>query len=135
MKKKIVIISAMALISACSTSSKNISATHVSTLQYQTYDCNQLAGEIYRINERIIELGSRLDQAANNDIAIAGFGVIFWPVLFALGGTSTLEYEYAYQKGVYNAIENTSISKECPKIVVATPAPIKKRKIPVSAGF
>ena len=135
MKKNIVIISAMVLISACSTSSHNISATYVSPLQYQAYDCDQITVETHRINDRVNQLGARLDQAATNDIIIVGVGVVFWPILFAIGGTNIQEFEYAHQKGAYNAVENAAISKECPKVVVATPVPIKKRKIPVSAGF
>jgi hypothetical protein len=72
----------------CATGAKDVSTSYVSPLQYQSYDCGQLGSETQRIQSKVTELGGRLDQAASNDKAIAGVGIIlFWPVLFALGGT------------------------------------------------
>ena len=110
MKKNIAItIRAMVFISACSTSSKNISASHISPLNYQAYNCDQLTSEMHRINDRVIQLGGRLDSAAANDFVILGLGIAFWPALFALGGKNDMESEYAYQKGVYKAVETATI--------------------------
>jgi len=45
-----------------------------------------------RISSRMPELGGRLDETANNDKVIMGAGMIlFWPSLFALGGTKAQE--------------------------------------------
>jgi len=128
MKKNIVIISAMALISACSTSSYKISATYVSPLQYQAYDCDQITVETHRINDRVNLLGARLDEAATNDIILVGVGVIFWPALFAIGGTNIQEFEYAHQKGAYSAVENAAIAKGCPKVIVTKPVSMEIRE-------
>ncbi len=49
---------------SCSTSSKNISASYVSPLQFQSYDCDQLSSEAQRIQARVSELTGRLDKAA-----------------------------------------------------------------------
>lgn len=51
----------------CATSSKNISTSYVSPLQFQAYDCNQLSSEAQRIQTRVSELTGRLDKAATND--------------------------------------------------------------------
>lgn len=107
-------VTLLAFLGACSTASKDISAAYVSPMQYQAYDCQQLVAESQRIQSRYQELGGRLDQAASNDKALVGVGMIlFWPALFALGGTKQQEAEYARLKGEYDAVHQTSIQKRC----------------------
>ncbi|MBM4231110.1 MAG: hypothetical protein FJ184_10235 [Gammaproteobacteria bacterium] len=101
-------------IGGCATSSKNIAAVYVSPAQYQSYDCKQLLAEADRIRTRVVQLGGRLDEAATNDKMIAGAAVlIFWPALFALGGTKEQEAEYARLKGESDAINQAMIQKKC----------------------
>lgn len=108
------LVTASMVLSGCATSSKDITGAYVSPLQYQSYDCDQLRSETLRIQSRVAELGGRLDQAASNDKAIAGVGVIlFWPALFALGGTKQQEAEYGRLKGEYDALQQAAIQKKC----------------------
>ncbi len=110
------------LLGGCATASKDISATYVSPTQYQSYDCQQLGEEARRIQGRYSQLGGRLDEAASNDKAIAGVGIIlFWPALFALGGTKQQEAEYARLRGEYDAVQQAMVVKKCS--VEMTPAP------------
>lgn len=114
MKKVGAFISLIALLSGCATASKDIAGTYVSPVMYQAYDCQQIAAETVRIQSRVTQLGGRLDQAASNDKAIAGVGaIIFWPALFALGGTKAQEAEYATLKGQSDAVSQASIEKKC----------------------
>lgn len=117
MQNKKIIVTAIAValgLSGCATSSKDIAATYTAPLQYQGYDCAQLGSEAQRIHARVNQLAGRLDEAANNDKAIMGVGLIlFWPALFALGGTKQQEAEYARLKGEYDAIQQTMIAKQC----------------------
>lgn len=118
--QKSIIVSLFAAASAlgCATASKDIAPAYVSPLQYQGYDCQQLTAETQRIQSRVIELGGRLDQAASNDKAITGVGVVlFWPALFALGGTKQQEADYSRLKGEYDAVQQAAIVKKCPGIV------------------
>ncbi|MBW6494298.1 MAG: hypothetical protein K0B16_07035 [Burkholderiaceae bacterium] len=102
----------------CATSSQDIAATYTSPLQYQNLDCDQLAAENQRIYTRVSSLGGRLDEAAKNDKTITGVGIIlFWPALFALGGTKTQEAEYARLKGEHDAVKQAAIQKKCPAMV------------------
>lgn len=111
------------VLGGCSTASKDISSTYVSPMQYQPYDCQQLSMEAQRIQTRVVELGGRLDQAATNDKAIMGVGlVLFWPALFALGGTKQQEAEYARLRGEYDAVQQAAIEKKCNLSVVAPAA-------------
>src|SRR4029453_486926 len=87
-KRAVAIAVSVALaLSGCATASKDIATSYVSPNQYANYDCQQLAAEAGRIQTRVVQLGGRLDQAAQNDAGIMAVGLIlFWPVLFALGG-------------------------------------------------
>ncbi|MBV6389687.1 MAG: hypothetical protein JNIBNLAF_01334 [Nitrosomonas europaea] len=107
----------------CATSSKNISAAYVSPVQYQSYDCDQLASESLRVQTRVSELTGRLDKAASNDKLITTAGVLlFWPALFALGGTKDQEAEYARLKGEYDAIHQSAVIRKCSGVVTPQPA-------------
>lgn len=115
MKKPIAaVLSVTIVLAGCSTASKNITANYVSPMQYQSYDCDQLASETQRVQVRVNQLGGRLDTAASNDRTIGVVGaVLFWPALFALGGTKTEEAEYARLKGEYDAVQQSAIVKKC----------------------
>jgi outer membrane murein-binding lipoprotein Lpp len=124
-------LAACIAVAGCATASKDIPVAYVSPMQYQAYDCQQLASEIQRIQARVVQLGGRLDTAASNDKAIAGVGIIlFWPALFALGGTKQQEADYARLRGEYDATEQAAILKKCPG---AVGAPASPPSAPVSA--
>lgn len=118
-----VVAVASALLQGCASSSKDIAPAYVTPMQYQAHDCAQLGAELQRIQVRVTQLGGRLDEAARNDKAIAGVGVLlFWPALFALGGTKEQEAEYARLKGEHEAIVHTAVMKRCPGAVAMAPA-------------
>ena len=122
-------------LAGCATSSKDISATYISPLQYQSYDCQQLSLESQRIQRRVVELGGRLDEAASNDKALVGVGMIlFWPALFALGGTKQQEAEYGRLRGEYDALQQASIQKKCDSSVPSTTARCGDARAPASAA-
>ena len=105
---------AAVLAAGCATASKDITTAYVSPMQYQGYSCEQIGLESQRIHSRVNQLGGRLDEAASNDKTITGVGVIlFWPALFALGGTKGQEAEYARLKGEYEALQQAAVTKNC----------------------
>lgn len=109
------LLTALAIaVSGCATASKDIASNYVSPVQYQNYDCDQIAAESQRLNTRAQQLGGRLDEAASNDKAIVGVGMLlFWPALFALGGTKQQEAEYARLKGEAEALQQAAIARKC----------------------
>lgn len=112
--KRLISIGFASCLAACSTASKDIASSYVSPMQYQDYDCKQMAAELSRITSRTTQVGGRLDQAASNDQGIAAAGVIlFWPALFFLGGTKEQEAEYARLKGQSDALQAAAIQKKC----------------------
>ena len=107
-------LAAAIALSGCATSSSNVAASYTSPMQYQSYDCAQLQAEAQRIHSRVNQLAGRLDEAATNDKVLMGVGlVLFWPALFALGGTKQQEADYARLKGEYDAIQQAAIAKKC----------------------
>lgn len=118
------IVTAVAFaLSGCATASKDVATAYVSPIQYQSYDCEQLGAESHRLTSRVQQLGGRLDEAAKNDQAIAGVGIIlFWPALFALGGTKQQEAEYGRLKGEADALQQAAIAKRCSGLIAA-PSP------------
>lgn len=123
MKKFVCAVTTVAFLTGCATASKDIASTYASPLQYQGYDCQQITAESARIQARVTQLGGRLDQAATNDKAIGVVGaLIFWPALFALGGTKAQEAEYSTLKGQYDAIQHASIERKCGLAATATVA-------------
>lgn len=119
MKKTIAAaLSVSIALGGCATASKDISSTYTSPMQYQSYDCDQLASESQRIQARVVQLGGRLDTAASNDKALAGVGIIlFWPALFALGGTKQQEADYGRLRGEYDAVQQSAVIRKCPGMV------------------
>jgi hypothetical protein len=125
---KHLLLIAVTTMAGCATSSKDVPTAYVSPMQYQSYDCNQLSGESTRLLQRVNQLGGRLDEAAANDKAIAlGGGLLFWPALFALGGTKQQEAEYGRLRGEYDALQQAAILKKCDGMTPVVPpsAPVK----------
>ena len=114
---------ATALTVGCSTASKDIAAVYVSPIQYHAYDCEQLIAEIQRIHGRASQLAGRLDEAAGNDKALVATSLLFWPTLFALGGTKQQEAEYARLRGEHDAAIQAAIQKKCQGISAASAPP------------
>ena len=107
----------------CSTASKDVTTVYVSPLQYQSFDCDQLAAENQRLQSRANQLAGRLDEAASNDKSIGVVGaILFWPALFALGGTKPQEAEFGRLKGESDAIQQSAIIKKCSGVIAAPKA-------------
>lgn len=113
--RTVVSVSLLAFATAgCSTAGKDVAAVYVSPNQYANYDCQQIQEEFGRVRVRVEQLTGRLDEAASNDAALMGVGLlIFWPALFALGGTKQQEAELGRLKGEYEALQSANIGKKC----------------------
>lgn len=100
-------------LAACASRPENISATYISPLQYQSYNCNQVQMEMARVARRVNEIAGVQDAQATKDSVALGVGlVLFWPALFFMIGKDQ-EEELARLKGEYEALEQVAIQKEC----------------------
>lgn len=129
------VLAASIALSGCATSSSNIAASYATPMQYQSYDCAQLTSESQRIHGRVNQLAGRLDEAANNDKVLMGVGLIlFWPALFALGGTKQQEADYARLKGEYDAVQQALVAKKCDLGPTPATTPASAAPAPAPAG-
>lgn len=105
---------AFLMVAGCSTASKDIMPTYVSTAIYSNYDCDQLRLELIRVSTEANSMAGKMDKNRENDNMTTTAGmIIFWPALFFLGGTKEQEARYAQLKGEYNALEQATIQRKC----------------------
>jgi hypothetical protein len=116
-KLALVVLSASFGMLGCTTTSKNVPVRYVPPTQYQAYNCKQLAVEFQRKQTRIEEIAGQLDEKASKDQLVSAFGaVVFFPVLFMLGGNPLLEDEYAGLVGEAEAMQQAAFQKKCATI-------------------
>lgn len=97
----------------CASSSENVSATYVSPLEYESYNCDQISNELGRVSRRVHEVSGAQDDVASDDAVAMGVGLIlFWPALFFIAGDDHAD-ELGRLKGEYEALEKVAIEKEC----------------------
>ena len=107
------VIAAAALITACATSSENITAKYVSPAQYNSLNCQQIEAEMIRVGNQARSVAGVQDSKATGDAVATGIGaLVFWPALFFLVGGDK-ERELAQLKGERQALERVAIQKEC----------------------
>lgn len=99
---------------ACASKPEDIRTAYISTIQYENYDCDQIAIETSNIERRIAELYQSLRSQAKGDAWQMGVGLVLWPTLFALeGGDGPEAAEYSRLKGEYEALRQVNIMKKC----------------------
>ncbi|WP_249124620.1 hypothetical protein [Bradyrhizobium manausense] len=112
--RNFVIVAFSATLAGCASSSSDISATYVSPVMYQTYNCQQLAMEAQAVSARAAALSGAQDSQRTKDVvATTAAVVIFWPAAFLVGGDKQTAAELAQMKGQLVAIEQASIAKKC----------------------
>src|SRR5262245_47417914 len=108
-----VMLFALAL-GGCATSSDKVTASYVSPMQYESWNCRQLADEAQRISHHAAAAAGAQDSQVTKDAVATTVGVIiFWPALFLIGGDKQTAAELARLKGEMDAIEQTSIRENC----------------------
>ena len=114
MRKSLSGLVALATLSACAPQPEAVTATYVSPSTYSSYNCRAIVAERNRVVQKVDELTGVQKKKASNDAVATGVGmVLFWPALFALGGTKQQEADYARLKGEYDAIQQAMIAKKC----------------------
>jgi len=99
----------ISVISGCASSSKDLTPTYVSPLQYQTYNCEQLAAEEQRLRVRVSGLGGRIDDKADRDKLLVATPYTVWFV----GGNKEQEAEFSRLSGELNALQQGGILRNC----------------------
>lgn len=101
-------------LAGCASSSKDIQASYVSPVAYQTYTCQQLAMEAQALSTRAAAVsGTQDDKRTKDALATTAAVVIFWPAAFFVGGDGPTAAELANLKGQMVAVEQASNAKKC----------------------
>jgi hypothetical protein len=83
-------------------------------MMYQSFTCQQLAAEATRVSAAAAAAAGQQDSQVTKDAVATTVGVvIFWPALFLIGGDKQNAAQLANLKGQMDAIEQTSIQKNC----------------------
>ncbi len=117
---KIILASALiVLLGGCASHSTDLHATNVSVLAYKDMSCKELLATVTANTNEIEELARSIDKTADDDQAQAVLGaILFFPALFALeGGDGPAALRFSQLKGEINAIEQSAILAECPKVI------------------
>ena len=113
MRKPVAILAALTLV-GCASKSSEIVPAYVSPLMYQSFTCQQLAAEATRVSAAATAAAGQQDSQVTKDAVATTVGVvIFWPALFLIGGDKQNAAQLAQLKGQMDAIEQTSIQKNC----------------------
>jgi hypothetical protein len=114
MRRVLVCVVVSVAVGGCATSSDKITASYVSPMQYENWNCRQLAEEAQRVSHHAAAAAGAQDSQVTKDAVATTVGVIvFWPALFLIGGDKQGAAELARLKGEMDAIEQTSIRKKC----------------------
>ena len=105
----------LVLLAGCAADTSQIQPTYVSPVEYEDYDCDQIAAEAKRVSRKAHEIGAKVDKTAADDDAQMAIGLIFlWPTLFFLEGSATADTQaYADLKGRFEVLEEVSVQKSC----------------------
>lgn len=107
-------LTAASILAGCASAPDKIAPAYVSPMQYGSYDCDQIRGEMIRVSAHVREVASVQQRKARNDEIATGVGlVLFWPALFFLM-TDDQKEELSRLKGEYEALESAAIEKKCP---------------------
>jgi hypothetical protein len=113
MRKPVAILTALTLV-GCASKSSEIAPSYVSPMMYQSFTCQQLAAEATRVSAGAATAAGQQDSQVTKDAVATTVGVvIFWPALFLIGGDKQNAAQLAQLKGQMDAIEQTSIQKNC----------------------
>jgi hypothetical protein len=114
MRKLLSGCAAAAMLAGCASSASDIKAAYVSPVAYETYTCRQLSEEAQRVSSHAAQASGEQDSKRTSDqVATTAAVVVFWPALFLMKGDGATAAELGRLKGEMDAIEQTSIRKNC----------------------
>ena len=101
------------LMVGCASRSSDIQSSYVSPMKFNSYSCSQLEQEYARLLTKSSSINAQQDSIATKDAVATGVGlVVFWPALFFID-TDDHKEEVARLKGELEAVESSSIQKNC----------------------
>ena len=107
------------LMVGCASKSSDIQSSYVSPMKFNSYSCSQLEQEYARLLTKSSSINAQQDSIATKDAVATGVGlVVFWPALFFID-TDDHKEEVARLKGELEAVESSSIQKNCSDLITS----------------
>lgn len=129
LEKAALLTAGFVLVTGCASSAEDIAPSYVSPIAYENYSCEQLAFEAQSVSSRAAQAAGVQNKARTSDAVVTTVGVVvFWPALFFLDGDGQQAAELARLKGQMEAIEQSSIRKNCGIEFKREPPPKKKSR-------
>ncbi|MGE4325102.1 MAG: hypothetical protein AB7E21_03205 [Pseudodonghicola sp.] len=111
-------------LSGCAKKAEDIQASYISPLAYKSFSCRQIQEEGTRISQRAGQVAGVQNKKASDDAVATGVAIVlFWPAAFFIKGDQETAGELARLKGELDALEQTSIQKNCGIVFKKEPAP------------
>ncbi len=108
----------------CASKAAEVTPAYVSPMMYQSYNCQQLAAEAQRVSAAAAAASGTQDSQATKDaVATTAAVIIFWPAAFFVQGDKQNAAQLAQLMGEMDAIQQTSIQKQCGIQFQAAPPP------------
>ena len=117
MKRILVIGLIVTLLVGCSRHSSKIEATYVSPLQFQHLECSQVAEELNRIEESLVEVVKIHDDEHGKDVAAVIGTLVLWPAALMFAGGGDRKEEISRYRGEAKALEEVAIQKDCTDVL------------------
>jgi hypothetical protein len=112
-RKSLVVLTALSL-AGCASSAADVAPAYVSSIQYQTFTCPQLAAEAQRVSAAATAASGAQDSQRTKDaLATTATVIVFWPAAFFVQGDKQNAAQLAQLKGQMDAIQQESIAKNC----------------------
>ena len=88
-------------------------------MKFNSYSCSQLEQEYARLLTKSSSINAQQDSIATKDAVATGVGlIVFWPALFFID-TDDHKEEVARLKGELEAVESSSIQKNCSDLITS----------------
>ena len=102
------------LLGCIATHPNDVTSTYVSPLQYERYDCDQIAMEMERVSRQASEAFGVVKQKRAKNSRIMSAGLVLWlPVMLVAKGDGPEVAEFARLKGELDTLEQIAIQKKC----------------------
>lgn len=109
MTRAALIVIATALATGCASRPDAIAPSYVSTVPYESWNCQQLVDETVRLQQAYAVAAGQQDQAANNDV----MGVLLLGIPVSSLGGQNIAPQVANLKGQQQAVAQVMSRKNC----------------------
>jgi hypothetical protein len=101
-------------LAGCATRSGDVLPAVANPAEFSTWDCDHIADEIDRVQQRAADRAYAVDERAANNIIALGVGLtIFWPALVAMRTNGPDAEALAQLKGRYEALRRAAAVQTC----------------------